>query len=291
MRFARRARPSKASRVDHVRTGAAAMARWHDGRWWWVLPVLAAGVLLIVGGFASTAVAQSATHPYAGSWWLPRDVSADGYRIDRLFTAIFWVTGILFVVMEVALIIFLFAYRQRPGRRAHYLHGNNTLEVVWTAIPAVLFVVLALMSRTVWADLKGNLLVGGDVPANALVVEVTGKQFEWTIRYPGVDGGFQTKDDVVTINQLNLPVGRPIHVRLSSQDVIHSFFVPELRVKQDTVPGMRVYIGFEAKETGNFEIVCSELCGLGHYRMRGFVTIQQPTEFEAWLRENAPAAD
>ncbi len=212
---------------------------------------------------------------------LPEGVSSYSGEIDGLFHLILWITGIIFVVVEALLLFFLFRYRHREGRRAHYTHGNNRLEVIWTIIPAVICVVLALLSRRSWAEIKQRM------PSDALQIEITAEQFAWNIRYPGPDGRFGTADDVVTLNQLHFPVGRPVVATLRSKDVIHSFFLPEFRVKQDAVPGMSTRIWFDAMRVGHWEIACAELCGLGHYRMKGFVTVEAPEDFQEWLKEQA----
>lgn len=214
---------------------------------------------------------------------LPEGVSSYSGEIDGLFRLILWITGIIFVLVETLLLFFLFRYRHRDGHRAHYTHGNNRLEVIWTIVPAVICVVLALLSRRSWAEIKQRM------PQDAMPIEITAEQFAWNIRYPGADGKFGTADDIVTLNQLHFPVGRPVVVTLHSKDVIHSFFLPEFRVKQDAVPGMSTRIWFDATRTGHWEIACAELCGLGHYRMKGFVTVETPEEFEKWLAEQ-PAA-
>jgi len=114
---------------------------------------------------------------------------------------------------------------------------------------------------------------------------VTAEQFAWNIRYPGGDGRFETADDITTINQLHLPVQRTVLIHLKSKDVIHGFFVPQFRLKQDAVPGITGRLWVSATTTGNFEIACAELCGLGHYRMRGFLTIESPEAFQTWLAQ------
>ena len=210
---------------------------------------------------------------------LPEGVSSYSYRIDGLFRLILWITGVIFIIVEALLLYFAIRYRHREGRRAHYTHGNNRLEVVWTIVPAIICVVLALLSRRTWAEIKQQM------PEDALPIEITAEQFAWNIRYAGPDGRFGTADDIVTLNQLHFPVGRPVVVTLRSKDVIHSFFLPEFRVKQDAVPGMSTRIWFDATRTGNWEIVCAELCGLGHYRMKGFVTVESQEEFQKWLAE------
>jgi cytochrome c oxidase subunit 2 len=212
---------------------------------------------------------------------LPEGVSSYSGRVDGLFYLILWITGIIFVVVEALLLFFLFRYRRREGRRARYTHGNNRLEVIWTIVPAVICVVLALLSRRTWAEIKQQ------IPKDAMQVEITGEQFAWNIRYAGPDGKLGTADDIVTLNQLHFPVGRPVVATLRSKDVIHSFFLPEFRVKQDAVPGMSTRIWFDAMRVGHWEIACAELCGLGHYRMKGFVTVETQEEYEKWLSEQA----
>jgi cytochrome c oxidase subunit II len=235
---------------------------------------------------ALVAVAAVPALASALPFWLklPEDVSTYGRQIDGLFYLILWITGIIFIVVESVLLFFLFRYRHREGRPAHYTHGSNRLEVIWTIVPAVICVVLALLSRRSWADIKQHM------PKGAMQVEVTAEQFAWNIRYPGPDGNLNTPDDVVTLNQLHFPVGRALIVTLHSKDVIHSFFLPEFRVKQDAVPGMTTRIWLEATRTGHWEIACAELCGLGHFRMKGFVTVETPEEFERWLAETAREA-
>jgi cytochrome c oxidase subunit 2 len=214
---------------------------------------------------------------------LPEGVSTYAHKIDSIFYLILWITGVIFIAVEALLLFFLLRYRHKEGesRRAIYTHGNNRLEVIWTIVPAVICVVLALLSRSVWAEIKQHM------PTDALNLEIQGEQFAWNIRYPGPDNKLHTDDDLLTLNQLHFPVGRPVVVTLTSKDVIHSFFLPEFRVKQDAVPGMSTRIWFEATRTGNWEIACAELCGLGHYRMKGFVTVETPEAFEAWQIQQA----
>ncbi len=232
--------------------------------------------------FASLLAAAAVRAAELPRWLqLPEGVSSYSARIDGMFRLILWITGIVFVIVEAMLLYFLFRYRHREGRKATYTHGNNRIEVVWTIIPALICVVLALLSRRTWADIKQNM------PANALPIEITGEQFSWTIRYPGVDGKFGTPDDIVSLNQLHFPVGRPVVATLRSKDVIHSFFLPEFRVKQDAVPGMSTRIWFDGMRTGHWEIACAELCGLGHYRMKGFVTVETDEEFNKWIADAA----
>jgi cytochrome c oxidase subunit II len=116
-------------------------------------------------------------------------------------------------------------------------------------------------------------------------VEVTGRQFEWRLRYPGKDGKFGTPDDVYHVNDLHVPVNEEILVSLKTQDVLHDFFLPNLRVKQDAVPGMAIPVWFKATDTGTFDLVCAELCGWGHYKMKGRLTVQTREQYDEWLSE------
>jgi len=208
---------------------------------------------------------------------LPDNFSTTGGTIDHLFYVILWITGIAFVVVQVCLLLFVILYRARPGRTAAYIHGSTPVEIIWTVVPTIILVVLGFASQGAWANLRER------VPANATRIEILAEQFAWNIRYPGPDEVFNTEDDVTTINQLHVPVNQPVVVHLRSKDVIHSFFLPLLRVKQDAVPGLTTRVWFEATQPGQHEIACAELCGLGHYRMRGFLTLESPEAWQAWL--------
>jgi cytochrome c oxidase subunit 2 len=161
------------------------------------------------------------------------------------------------------------------------VHGNTLLEIVWTVIPSLILLGLTIASQRVWADIR----FPANQPKEAVQVEILAEQFAWNVRYPGPDGQFETEDDVTTLNQLHLPVGQVTLIRLRAKDVIHSFFVPEFRVKQDAVPGLPTQMWLEPTRAGEFEILCAELCGLGHYRMRGFATTESTEQFQAWLQE------
>jgi cytochrome c oxidase subunit 2 len=214
-------------------------------------------------------------------WSLPENIATYGGKIDAIFWVITVVTGIAFVLVEVGIIWFAVKYRRREGRRAHYTHGSKALEVLWTSVPALALVALGIYSADVWAQIKGR----DSAPAGSLMLGVRAKQFEWNVTYPGADGTLGTGDDFVVRNQLHFPVNRPILIQLESEDVLHSFFIPQLRVKQDAVPGMTIPVWFEATKTGGYQIGCAELCGLGHYRMRARVTIHEPDEYERWHAE------
>jgi cytochrome c oxidase subunit 2 len=212
--------------------------------------------------------------------WLPPTFSTYGPEIDRLFYIIYYVTNAVFFAVQFTLLAFLFLYRERPGRRATYTHGNTALEIAWTIAPAILLVILALVSRTVWADIKAR------VPPSDMLVQVTAKQFNWEIAYPGPDGKLGTDDDFKMDNDMHVPVNKTIRIVLKSRDVIHSFFVPNFRLKQDAVPGHEIPVWFKATKPGKYEVPCAELCGFGHSGMKGWLYVQTPEEYEAWAREH-----
>lgn len=219
-------------------------------------------------------------------WGFPESVSTFGSEIDSIYTLILYVTGVMFVIVEAALIYFAIRYRRREGRKAEYIEGHRGAEILWTAVPFLLVGLLAFRSADTWLDVKG----ADSVPPDALEVEVAASQFEWNVTYPGPDGQLGTDDDIADRNELNIPVDRPVRVTLTAEDVIHSFFLPEFRVKQDAVPGMETHVWFEATRTGDYVLGCAELCGLGHYRMRGTVTVHEPDAFERWQEEESSAS-
>jgi len=210
------------------------------------------------------------------SWMLPESFSTFGHDVDRLYYVVLFITGVVFVLTEGFLVYLLVRYRHTEGRTAEHIHGNTALEVMWTAGTAVIVVGLAFASTGVWHEVKR------DVPEGAMEVIVTAKQFEWNVTYPGPDGRLGTPDDFERRNALDVPDGRPILVHLRSEDVIHSFFLPEMRVKQDALPGKSIRVWFEATEPGDYVIGCAELCGLGHYRMQGQLTVHAAADYDAW---------
>jgi len=238
-------------------------------------------------------------------WWFPAPITAFGREIDQQFDRTLIITGIVFVLAQLGLGWVVWRYRDR-GRQAHYSEGNNVLEALWTVATFVLFVGLGIYAQRVWAEVHFRAASPG-----ALQIEVTGQQFAWNFRYPGPDGKFGRldptlvnasvgnplglvpddpagKDDVV-VPVMAVPVNREVELLIRSQDVTHSFFVRELRLKQDAVPGMLIRIHFTPTQVGQYEIACAELCGLGHYRMRSFLTVMSEADYQNWLREQAAA--
>jgi len=215
--------------------------------------------------------------------WLPEDVSTYGQEIDSLFYLIYYITAATFILVTVLMIVFLVKYREQPGRRAIYTHGNTTLEIIWTIIPAAILIVLSFMSVSTWAKVKRS------VPPTDFEIQVTAKQFNWEVVYPGADGKFGTPDDVNFDNDLHVPVNKVVRIHLGSRDVIHSFFLPNLRLKQDAVPGRTILVWFEATKPGKYELPCAELCGFGHSGMKGWLYVHTPEEYAKWAAENLTA--
>jgi cytochrome c oxidase subunit II len=218
-------------------------------------------------------------------WWLPENVSTYGRDIDWLFHLIYYITGVTAILVFVTMLVFLVMYRDRPGRRARYTHGNATLEIVWTVVPALILVVLTFLSVPAWSKIKMTA-----PPPSDFVLQVTAKQFNWQVTYPGADGKFGTADDKTLLDEMHVPVNKVVHVHLRSQDVIHSFFVPQFRMKQDAVPGREIVQWFEATKTGKYELPCAELCGFGHSGMRGWIYVHTPDEYTKWAAENLTAS-
>lgn len=213
--------------------------------------------------------------------WLPRNASEHGAEIDEIYRLIYAITGVAFVLVMVLLIAFMAAYRHREGRKAVYNHGNSALEMVWTLVPAVILIWLAFHSNALWERQRGK------PPPADLVIGVKGKQFNWLVYYPGPDGKLWTADDVERSNAVDVPVGKMVRIQLRSHDVIHSFFLPNMRLKQDMVPGRTIEVWFRPVEAGKYDIACAELCGNDHSTMRGVLTVH--TDYEKWLKAQAEA--
>jgi cytochrome c oxidase subunit 2 len=250
------------------------------GRFWSLL-----FLLVPIAGVGVFVWAMADLWPMQGHW-LPENINDHGGVIDSLFLFILVLTGILFVATGFALFLFMWQYdAAKNSRPVTYTHGSHTLEVVWSILPAATLVFIAIYQMDAWADakLKRPVLPNGELKPP--IAEVTGRQFEWRIRYAGEDGLIGTPDDVQLVNDLHLPVNEEIVLAIKSQDVLHSFFLPNMRVKQDVVPGMKQYVWFRANKSGVYDIVCAELCGWGHYKMRGRLTIEPRDKFDQWLAQ------
>lgn len=220
-------------------------------------------------------------------WWWPPAISSYGPNIDYFYWLITVITTIAFVVTEILLACFVLRYRSdTPGRASSVAH-STALEIAWTLAPTAILVWLGIYQIGLWMEIK----VPERFPKVAPIAEVTGRQFEWRIRYAGPDGTLGRLgepaglDDVRVLNDFHVPKGEPIRIILRSDDVLHSFFVPNIRLKQDAVPGMEIPVWFDANVAGEYDLVCAELCGWGHYKMRGRLVVQERSAFEQWLRD------
>jgi cytochrome c oxidase subunit 2 len=240
--------------------------------------------------------------------WLALPVAASEHapQLDNMNGLVHWLMLLLFVGWGAFFLYTLVRFRSRRNPKADYAgmrsHFSSWLEVGVGVAEAVLLIAFAIPA---WATRVSDF----PTAEQATLVRVVAEQFAWNVHYPGPDGEFgstdvklvtpdnplgldrksmHAADDITTINQLNLPVNKPVIVHLTSKDVIHSFGLPNFRVKQDANPGLMTPLWFTPNRPGEYEIACSQLCGLGHFRMRGFVTIQSEDEFQKFLKENGP---
>jgi cytochrome c oxidase subunit 2 len=232
--------------------------------------------MLIIGAIASAigiAVALSIN-------WFPKVASAQAEDIDTLFDVLIIASVPIFVLVEVVVLYCVWKFRMRPGQELEDgppIHGNTMLEVVWTAIPA-LILGLCGYAYKVLQDIE-------EKPKNEIVVNVTGEQFTWTFEYPRSGGGPKVRSD-----QLYLPEGTSVEFHVRSKDVIHDFWVPEFRQKIDAVPGITTKYRITPNRLGAYPVVCAELCGLGHSTMRQTVHVLPPHEFESWMSRKVAQA-
>jgi len=218
--------------------------------------------------------------------WLPNDVSTFGPDIDSVIRLIFYVVGVFFVLAEGALFSFIIFYRRRRGGRAAYIRGETPRELAWVLVPVIVVigfdVAIDSSAKSVWDRVKM------ESPPAALTVKVEALQFGWEFTYPGPDGKFGTADDLLQSNTLTVPAGQVISLIIGSKDVIHSFYVPELRLKQDAVPGREIPAWFEATTPGKYEIACSQLCGVSHFVMKGNLHVLTPEDYQKWVSQHWP---
>jgi cytochrome c oxidase subunit 2 len=219
----------------------------------------------------------------------PKDVSLDGHLIDGLFDMTTVMVTILFIIMVAIMAIATFVHSDKdPARKANYSHGDTKKHLMRTALigGAVFFIVDGTLLVNSFIDLNEHIWNWPKDPST-VQIEIFAQQWGWNIRYAGADGKFNTADDVVKFNEMAIPTGAPIFVKLRSKDVIHSFYLPNLRAKQDIVPGQITQLWFQATETGEFEIGCAQHCGVNHYKMRGHLSVLSPADYAEWLKQGA----
>ncbi len=244
---------------------------------------------------------------YGSQNWLPPLASEHGLGIDRVMNYLLITVGALFLCGHVVLgyVVLRFGRQRWEATRL----PTAKVQRRWSVAVAVLMAFIAeggvlLLGLPVWEKFYATA-----APSDAITIEVTGEQFGWNVRYPGRDGLFgrsdarlisldnplgldssdpAARDDVVLLSVVYVPVNQPTHIRLRSKDVLHSFFLPNFRVKQDAVPGMTIDFWFVPTKVGTYEIACAELCGFGHYNMRGVLYVVSPDEYRQWLKEERP---
>ena len=244
-------------------------------------------------------LAVATVYMFLSREWFPETISEHGPAIDAQFQRTLFVVGVAFVLAQLALGYAVFRFGRRGKERAVYTHGSNKLEATWTIITAAVFITLAVLGQRVWAQMHLE-----QAPADAVRINMVAQQFQFNFHYPGPDTEFgrtapqfisddslnyigldlendpKAVDDIQTTTMV-VPVNRAVEVTLRSKDVIHNFFVPQLRFKQDTVPGMAIKIHFTATKTGRYEVVCAELCGQLHYNMKSAVLVVPQEEYDS----------
>ncbi|HZT81394.1 MAG TPA: cytochrome c oxidase subunit II [Gemmataceae bacterium] len=255
--------------------------------------------------------------PFVG-WWLPANYCSFGPSVDNLFYLILAITGATFVGTMIVFVWALLRYAARPGEKSQYTHGSHKLEMVWTAVPAVTLLFIAFAQVKAWEHIK----YVSRMPEPDQVFEVSARQFEWRMRYPqpktmdAIVSEWKKEnkepasardwernrhfDDVHVVNDIHTWKGAKVRLYLKSRDVIHSFFLPNMRIKQDALPGKVIPVWFDCDESNcswddtekklnvdrdkTWELACAELCGWGHYRMHGRVYVHpDKADYERWL--------
>jgi cytochrome c oxidase subunit 2 len=237
---------------------------------WNIVALVGLSILLIgIGVFVAISVDVSGI--------LPRPGAQSAELIDELFRVMLGVATIIFLIVEGGLIYAVIRFRRQPGDESDGppIHGNVALEVIWTVIPAIIVVGISLYSYNVLTEFEQR----GEDP---LVVEVVGRQFAWEFYYPEAD---------VNSSVLHLPLNQVAHLQITSEDVIHSFYVPQFRVKRDATPGRVTDLTVHPVRTGTYQVLCAELCGPGHAAMVTEVIVETPESFQAWLTGEESAAD
>ena len=256
---------------------------------------------LLVSVFVAIGLPAYAAERTSGLWWMPDVASKSGEQIDQLTYFIYYLTGAVFVLTQVVYIYFLVRYRARKGVRATYSHGDNRLELIWTAIPTAIFIGLWGYSNHMWWD-----VIHKEPPPETMEVAVNAYQFGFSFQYPGASGKLGRSDvkllsadnvfgndrsDPLTKEDfqsgvLELPVNKAVRIRLTSRDVIHGFYIPQFRIYQDAVPGRTIdWVWFIPTKIGSYDLACSQLCGSGHYNMKAQIEVVSQPEFDKWYQQ------
>ena len=278
-------------------------------------------MFLVFGLFLFGLSAYEVTHHVSASNLFSKSASEHGKDIDSLMVTTMIITGVVFVVVQLVLFWFAFAYRSTPGKKAIFYHDNHKLETIWTVIPAIAIAIMVLFGITIWQNVHHPKVD----PNQVLNIEVVGEQFQWRLRYPGQDNklgkaGFkllstdnaigldvndpQAKDDRIPgVKELHVPKGRPVKLNIRSKDVLHGVYLPQFRVNVYAAPGMPTEFNFTPiktteemrKELGNpnfnYEMACSQLCGISHYNMRVVVVVESEEDYQKWLNSQPLALE
>jgi cytochrome c oxidase subunit 2 len=246
--------------------------------------------------------------------FLPESSSAHGSLIDNMFDTTLWLTFVVFILTHIALFWFAYRYKEKKGKFGYYYPENNKLELAWTIIPAIVLTVLVVMGIEAWYKITGP------APENTMVVEVTGQQFSWLVRYPGKDSklgarefellsgentlgiNFEDKNshDDFMPTEIHLPVNKPVMFKLGAKDVLHNFYLPHFRVKMDCVPGIPTQFWMtptvttaQMREklndpTFDYVLACAEFCGQAHWNMKYTLVVESEEEYNKWMAEQKP---
>ncbi len=274
----------------------------------------AAGLLIF---WVVSVIAMTWSYIHYSQYFLPEASSVHGRQTDFWFWVSMAIITVAFFLVNSFLFVFSYLYRHSGKRKAAFYTHNNTLEVVWTTVPAVVMTGLVLSGLVVWSEITG------DAPEDAEVIEITGRQFAWMVRYSGEDGEFgksnyklmndgegnplgldfadpNSYDDFYNSTELHIPKGKPVLLKIKARDVLHSVFIPHMRVKMDAVPGMPTKFWFIADKSTDemkaalgdsefdYEIACTEICGKSHFGMRMVLKVDEPEDYEKWKREQKP---
>lgn len=249
-----------------------------------LVPILGVGVVVwsILG-----------IYPFENTW-LPVDISETGQDIDRAFVLVMWIIGLVFVGTGLFLAVSMWSHGYSPDRKAIYTHGNARYEIIWSVIPGIFLIGIFFYQSVYWDKQKVNrptqVAADGSETLQAPLVRVVAHQFGWRFWYAGLDRELGTHDDFMLENELYLPMDQDIVLQLESVDVLHSFYLRNLRVKQDLVPGRQQYVWFKidsekVEPGGVYDILCAELCGWGHSRMNGRLYPRTSAEYIQFLAE------
>ncbi|WP_046867344.1 cytochrome c oxidase subunit II [Microvirga massiliensis] len=247
---------------------------------------------------ALVAIGSVLFHVLSPWWWTP--IASNWHYIDNTLVITFWITGAVFLTVVLFLAFCVWRFRHQEGRRATYEPESGKLELWLSIVTGVGVAAMLAPGLLVWKQFI-------TVPADASEVEIVGQQWQWAYRLPGSDGRLGTSDTrlvssdnplglnpkdpngqddvIVEGGELHLPIGKPVKVLLRSIDVLHDFYVPEFRAKMDMIPGAVTYFWFTPTRNGTFEVLCAELCGVGHPHMRGTVVVEPEAEYQAWLAQ------